>query len=217
MWTQQWSIRKRANKHQKWQNKIERTWVLTKSGPTCHPRACIWTYWEGNKLQFCFIHCFIGILCSLKIHSYSGNIWCLKGCKLSFREGWGQNLLSHINALQSTSIYLVLRGGSKTSLVAQTVKRLPTMRETWVQSLGREDLLEKEMAIQSSILAWRIPWMGKPVGLQSMGSQRVGHNWATSLHFMSWLQSGHYVVNFYLVGVSVTIRQLTGFGSECYL
>ena len=172
-WTQQWSIRERANKHQKWQNKIERTWVLTKSGPTCHPRACIWTYWEGNKLQFCFIHCFIGILCSLKIHSYSGNIWCLKGCKLSFQEGWGQNLLSHINALQSTSIYLVLRGGSKTSLVAQTVKRLPTMRETWVQSLGREDLLEKEMAIQSTTLAWRSPWTEEPGRVQSTGLQRI--------------------------------------------
>ena len=47
------------------------------------------------------------------------------------------------------------------SLVAQTVKRLPTMWETWVQSLGQEDLLEKEMAIYSSILAWKIPWMEK--------------------------------------------------------
>ena len=50
------------------------------------------------------------------------------------------------------------------SLVAQTVKRLPTMRETWVQSLGREDLLEKEMVTHSSILAWKIPWSEKPVG-----------------------------------------------------
>ena len=48
------------------------------------------------------------------------------------------------------------------SLVAQTVKRLPTMRETWVQSLGREDLLEKEMATHSSILAWKIPWAEEP-------------------------------------------------------
>ena len=56
------------------------------------------------------------------------------------------------------------------------VKRLPTIRETWVQSLGREDLLEKEMATHSSILAWKIPWMEEPGRLQSMGSQRVGHN-----------------------------------------
>ena len=72
-------------------------------------------------------------------------------------------------------------GKSLTSLVAQTVKRLPTMRETQVQSLGREDLLEKEMATHSSILAWRIPWTEKHVRLQSMGLQRVRHNWATSL------------------------------------
>ena len=62
-----------------------------------------------------------------------------------------------------------------TSLVAQMVKRLPTMRETWVQSLGREDPLEKEMAPHSSTLAWKIPWAEKPGRLQSMGSQRVGH------------------------------------------
>ena len=64
----------------------------------------------------------------------------------------------------------------RTSLVAQTVKRLPTMRETWVQSLGQEDLLEKEMATHSSILAWKIAWMEEPGRLQFMGSQRVRHN-----------------------------------------
>ena len=62
------------------------------------------------------------------------------------------------------------------SLVAQRLKRLPPMRETWVRSLGWEDPLEKEMAIHSSILAWRIPWTEKPSRLQSMGSQRVGHD-----------------------------------------
>ena len=61
-----------------------------------------------------------------------------------------------------------------TSLVAQTVKRLPTMQEIWVQSLGQEDLLEKEMATHSGILAWKISWTEQPGGLQSMGSQRVG-------------------------------------------
>ena len=60
--------------------------------------------------------------------------------------------------------------------MAQAVKRLPTMRETWVQSLGQEDLLEKEMATHSSILAWKIPWTEEPGGLQSKGSQRVGHD-----------------------------------------
>ena len=56
------------------------------------------------------------------------------------------------------------------------VKHLPTMRETWVQSLGREDLLEKEMATHFSILAWKIPWTEEPGRLQSVGLQRVGHN-----------------------------------------
>ena len=65
---------------------------------------------------------------------------------------------------------------SGTSLVTQMVKRLPTLWETQVQSLGWEDPLEKEMAPHSSTLAWRIPWMEEPGGLQSMGSQRVGHN-----------------------------------------
>ena len=68
-----------------------------------------------------------------------------------------------------------------TSLMAQTVKRLPAMQETRVWSLGREDPLEKEMATHSSTLAWRIPWTEEPSGLQSMESQRVGHDWATSL------------------------------------
>ena len=63
-----------------------------------------------------------------------------------------------------------------TSLVAQTVKRLSTMQETRVRSLGREDPLEKEMATHSSILAWKIPWTVEPGRLQPMGLQRVGHD-----------------------------------------
>ena len=64
----------------------------------------------------------------------------------------------------------------ETSLVAQTVKCLLTMQETWVQFLGQEDLLEKEMVTHSSILAWNIPWTEDLGRLQSMGSQRVGHD-----------------------------------------
>ena len=67
------------------------------------------------------------------------------------------------------------------SLVAQRLKHLPARQKTWVRSLGWEDPLEKEMATHSSILAWRIPWMEEPGGLQSTGLQRVGHDWATSL------------------------------------
>ena len=62
------------------------------------------------------------------------------------------------------------------SLVAQTVKHLSAMHESWVRSLGQEDPLEKEMATHSSILAWKIPWAEEPDRLQSMGSQRVGHD-----------------------------------------
>ena len=64
----------------------------------------------------------------------------------------------------------------KASLVAQTVKNMPAMWETWVRSLGWDDALEKGMATLSSILAWRIPWMEEPEELQCLGSQRVGHD-----------------------------------------
>ena len=66
-----------------------------------------------------------------------------------------------------------------TSLVAQLVKNLPAMQETQVRSLGGEDPLEREMATHPSILAWKISWTEEPDRLQSMGSQRVGHDLAT--------------------------------------
>ena len=68
----------------------------------------------------------------------------------------------------------------RTSLVAQMVKHLPTVQESWVRSLGRKDPLEKEMATHSSTLAWKIPWTEEHGRLQSMGSQRVRHDQATS-------------------------------------
>ena len=68
------------------------------------------------------------------------------------------------------AIYLCYRS------VAQMVKHLPAMQETWVQSLSWEDPLEKGMATHSSIPAWKIPWTEEPGGLQSMGSQRIGHD-----------------------------------------
>ena len=68
------------------------------------------------------------------------------------------------------------RGASWASLVALLVKNPPAMQETQVRSLGWEDPLEKEMATHSSILAWKMPWKEEPGRLQSMGSQRVGHN-----------------------------------------
>ena len=65
---------------------------------------------------------------------------------------------------------------TQASLVAQTVKNLPAVKDTWIQSLDWDDPLEKEMAIHSIILAQRILWTEEPGGLQSMGSQRVGHH-----------------------------------------
>ena len=61
--------------------------------------------------------------------------------------------------------------------MAEMVKTLRAIQETQVRSLGQEDALEKEMATHSTVLAWRIPWMEEPGGLQSRGSQRVGHDW----------------------------------------
>ena len=78
--------------------------------------------------------------------------------------------------------------------MAQTVKRLPIMQDTRVRSLGREDPLEKEMETHSSMLAWRIPWTEEPGGLQSMGSQRVGHDLVTKQqHDKVEVQHGHAV------------------------
>ena len=73
-------------------------------------------------------------------------------------------------------ITLIVLFASVCSLVTRMVKRLPTMQETWVQSLDWEALLEKEMVTHSSTLAWKIPWMEEPGSLQSMGSQRVRHD-----------------------------------------
>ena len=78
--------------------------------------------------------------------------------------------------------------------MAQRLKGLPAMRETWVQSLGREDSLEKEMATHSSILAWRIPWTEEPGGHNPWGRKESGTteqlHFASSLHFHSQLQAG---------------------------
>ena len=75
---------------------------------------------------------------------------------------------------------LFLLGMYGTSLVAQTVKNLPVMQEAGVRSQGQEDPLEKGKGTHSSILAWRIPWTEEPGGLQSIGLQRVEHNWVTN-------------------------------------
>ena len=88
-----------------------------------------------------------------------------------------------LHSLNLENTFSLSRFKVSANLVAQMEKNLPVMWETWVQSLGPEALLEKEMATHSSILAWRIPWREESGGLQLTGSQRVGHDWGSSLHY----------------------------------
>ena len=113
-------------------------------------------------------------------------------------------------------------------LISQMVKNLPAMQETWVQSLVQKDPLEKGMATHSSILAWRIPWTEEPGRLQSMGSQRVRHDWVTfylrfsynSLFclciyfFLLFSDFKHIVWNYHLFPSGIYASQMHEF---CYL
>ena len=78
--------------------------------------------------------------------------------------------------METMTDFIFLGSKITASLLAQRLKHLPAMWETWVRSLGWEDPLEKGMATHSTIPAWRIPWTEEPSGLQSTGSQRVGHD-----------------------------------------
>ena len=91
--------------------------------------------------------------------------------------GWQTDIQVYRSSNRDQGISLMVQWAA---LVDQTVKNLPSMRETWVQSLGREVPLEKEMATHSSILAWKISWTEEPGGLQSLQLRRVGHVWATN-------------------------------------
>ena len=96
-------------------------------------------------------------------------------------------IISNVTEQDAFLLWVETANGSYLQVpVAQMVKNPPAMWETWVPSLGWEDPLEKEMATHSSTLAWKIPWTEEPCRLQSMGSQRVRHDWATSLHFTSY-------------------------------
>ena len=89
--------------------------------------------------------------------------------------------VSFIDPVSNTNMIKQYSIGILTSLVAQMVKKPPAMQETWVWSLGWEDPLGEGMATHSSILAWSIPWTEEPCGLQSMGSQRVKHDWLSMM------------------------------------
>ena len=89
-----------------------------------------------------------------------------------FLSVFSRDIWKKVQSQISTLLSSLLFNKESSSLVAQMVKHMPSMQETWVQSLGQEDLLEKEMATHSHILAWKIPWMEEPGRLQSMGTQR---------------------------------------------
>ena len=117
---------------------------------------------------------------------------------------WQGSLWSRVPEFSTLLIHkiFILIGNyvpKRASLVAQRLNCLPAVRETWVRSLGREDTLEKEMATHSSILAWRIPRTEEPGGVQSTGSQRVGHDCVTSLHCVPVITSKTLNSDFFII------------------
>ena len=123
---------------------------------------------QENKICYCFPISFTVFPPSVSLFPHLFAIkWWNQLLWSYFFECWVLSQLFH-------SPFTFIR----TSLVAQTVNCLPTMRETRVQSLSREDPLEKEMATHSIVLTWRIPGTGEPGGLPSMGLHRVGHDWS---------------------------------------
>ena len=150
--------------------------------------------WFANVFS-CSVDCFfillmVSIVVQKLLSSMSFPLFVFVSCAFCASSKIRTKTVSKINVQEAFFSPLVA------SLVAQRLKRLPPMRETWVWSLGQEDPLEKEMVTHSSIRAWRIPWMEKPGRLQSTGSQRVRHDWATSLftrlssgcHTVLWLR-----------------------------
>ena len=117
----------------------------------------------------------------------SGSWWCTGGpgvLQSMVSQRVGHDWVTELNWIsKSTQLIFIYTTKTYLFLVAQMVKHLSTVRETCVQSLGWEDPLEKETAIHSSTIAWKIPWTEEPGRLQSIESQRVGHDWVTSLSF----------------------------------
>ena len=149
-----------------WPNGLQHARPLCSSpSPRLCPSSCPLHQW-----------CHPAISCSEALFSFCPQFFPALG---TFPMSWlfasgDQNT----GALASASVFPI-------SLIAQVVKRLSTMRETWVRSLGREDPLKMEMATHSKTLAWKIPWTEKPDGLESIGPQRVGHSWTTSLTYLA--------------------------------
>ena len=124
-------------------------------------------------------YCFIPLhLCHLfSLFGIFSPLFCLMEFKLNFKNHLLEGFPDILTPPHTTElINLPQAHYLRAFLVAQMVKNLPTMQETWAWSLGQEDPLEKGMATHSSILAWRIPWTEEPGSLQSMGSQWVRHD-----------------------------------------
>ena len=129
---------------------------------------------------------------------------------------WGSLRIIDVTSTQlivHNFVYFPQRIYHNLSLVAQMVKRLSTMLETWVRSLGWEDPLEREMAIHSRTIAWKIPWTEEPGRLQSMGSQRVRHDWATSFSLFFILSFAYWLVCFFVLVREIHTKVLW----HCYL
>ena len=153
--------------------------------------------WKYNWLDSC-IHLKIlqtAYFNSPLPHLKAKSIWYLHfNAKHRKVWGWGQEGPIYLRVWTKEQREIALPLISLwASLVAQAIKNLPAMQETWVRSLGWEDRLEKGMATLSSNLAWRIPGTEEPGGLQSMGSQRVRHNWVTTQSPQYWSSNGSFM------------------------
>ena len=155
------------------------TWFKHKNNIKRYTVMCLLNYPVPPEITMILVFClsvFDHVACRILFPHQGSNPGPLR---------WKHRVLTTGQAGNSLCVILKLfhafSADKRTSLVAQTVKHLPTMQETQVQSLGWEDLLEKEVATHSSIFAWRIPWTEEPDRLQSMGSQRVRRDSATSL------------------------------------
>ena len=157
-------------------------WPGTEAGPTA-VKALSFNHWTTrNVLPFIlvsFIFHSTFMVCLKKITFYL--LCTVHGLEVCSWDSYHSYSSYQLNILHC--FVPQFPNQSWASLVAQTLKRLPAMQEAQVRFLGWEDPLEKEMAIHSSTLAWKIPWMEEPDRLQSMVLQRVRHDWMTSLHF----------------------------------
>ena len=153
------------------------------------------------------------------VKPFDNNSSCQSKSFRSYNHTQGPRQLVFLILVITSSLITIV------SLVAQTVKHPPAMQETQVRSLGWEDPLEKEMATHSSTLAWKIPWMEEPGRLQSMWSQRVRYDWATSLSLsLSYYLSPHllflsYTCSYYSLCISTEGICMNSFSAcnTCFL